>query len=213
MDLFEPPAEKAKHQIGSAAWLLRGFAREYERVLMAALREIFITAPPREMVTPGGRPMSVLTSCCGRLGWVSDKKGYRYETRDPVSGQPWSAMPEVFAALARDAAGTAGFDEFEPDACLINQYRAGAKMGLHQDKDERDFSQPIVSVSLGLPATFLFGGLQRSDKALRMELRHGDVVVWGGVDRLRFHGVLPLTAGHHPLTGDCRINLTLRKAG
>lgn len=213
MGLFDATNDSGKLQIGPASWWLRGFALERESALITALRDIFAAAPLREMVTPGGQKMSVRTTSCGHLGWVSDRRGYRYEDRDPASGQPWPAMPDVFAALARDAADAAGFDEFEPDACLINQYRAEARMGLHQDKDERDFSQPIVSVSLGLPATFLFGGLRRGDKALRMELRHGDVVVWGGVDRLRFHGVLPLAAGRHPLMGDCRVNLTLRRAG
>lgn len=162
-------------------------------------------------MTPGGQRMSVLTTCCGKFGWISDRKGYRYETLDPVSALPWPDMPETFRYIAQEAANVAGFRDFEPDTCLINQYSPGAKMGLHQDKDEHDFSQPIVSVSLGLPATFLFGGLRRSDKTYRLLLRHGDVVVWGGVDRLRFHGVLPVVDGHHPLTGNRRINLTLRR--
>jgi len=213
MGLFDTNNDSEKLQIGPASWWLRGFAFQCEAALMVALREIFAAAPPREMVTPGGQKMSVRTTSCGQLGWVSDRKGYRYETRDPVSSTPWPAMPDAFSSLATAAAGAAGFAAFEPDACLINQFSPGAKMGLHQDKDERDFSQPIVSVSLGLPATFLFSGLRRGDKALRMELQHGDVVVWGGEDRMRYHGVLPVQPGLHPQTGDCRINLTFRKAG
>lgn len=214
MNLFDASNDPEKNlQIGPASWWLRGFALKQETKLLEALQQLRAESPLREMVTPGGQKMSVKTTSCGRLGWVSDRKGYRYEDKDPLSGQPWPAMPDVFSSLAAAAADAAGFAAFEPDACLINQYRTGAKMGLHQDKDERDFSQPIVSVSLGLPVTFLFGGLRRSDRALRMELRHGDVVVWGGEDRMRYHGVLPVQPGLHPQTGDCRINLTFRKAG
>ncbi|PKO92617.1 MAG: DNA oxidative demethylase AlkB [Betaproteobacteria bacterium HGW-Betaproteobacteria-1] len=211
--LFDGLSDATTLQIGPESWLLRGFALEHETELLQALKRIIAEASLRQMITPGGQNMSVRTTSCGRLGWVSDRKGYRYEDRDPVSGRPWPAMPDVFSSLAATAADAAGFSDFEPDACLVNQYSPGAKMGLHQDKDERDFSQPIVSVSLGLPATFLFGGLRRSDKALRMELQHGDVVVWGGEDRLRYHGVLPIMAGRHPALGNQRINLTFRKAG
>ncbi|MCK6388984.1 MAG: alpha-ketoglutarate-dependent dioxygenase AlkB, partial [Zoogloea sp.] len=132
---------------------------------------------------------------------------------DPDSGQPWPAMPAVLQALATDSAARAGFANFVPDACLINRYAPGARMALHQDRDEADFSQPIVSLSLGLPAIFLFGGLERSDKPARLPLAHGDVLVWGGPARLRFHGVLPVKDGAHPATGACRLNLTFRKAG
>jgi alkylated DNA repair protein (DNA oxidative demethylase) len=213
MSLFDTDDDSANLQIGPASWWLRGFARRHEHAVMHALHKVMAAAPLREMTTPGGQKMSVRTTCCGDLGWVSDRRGYRYEPLNPLDGRPWPAMPSIFADIARAAARTAGFEGFEPDACLINQYRPGARMGLHQDRDERDFNQPIVSVSLGLPATFLVGGLNRSDRTFHMELRHGDIVVWGGVDRLRFHGVLPLAAGRHPLTGDCRFNLTLRKAG
>jgi alkylated DNA repair protein (DNA oxidative demethylase) len=150
---------------------------------------------------------------CGPLGWVSDSNGYRYEAVDPVSGLPWPHMPDAFRTLASNAATDAGFGKFIPDACLINRYEPGARLTLHQDKDERDFDQPIVSVSLGLPAVFVFGGLDRSDKVIRVNLTHGDVVVWGGPARLRYHGVLALKEGHHPLVGGHRINLTFRKAG
>jgi alkylated DNA repair protein (DNA oxidative demethylase) len=148
---------------------------------------------------------------CGKVGWVTDRRGYRYDANDPESGKPWPAMPPVLSDLARDAAEAGGFKDFAPDACLINRYVPGAKMSLHQDKDETDFSAPIVSVSLGLPATFLFGGLKRSDKTQRYRLTHGDVVVWGGPSRLFYHGVAPLAEGEHPLLNRQRINLTFRK--
>jgi alkylated DNA repair protein (DNA oxidative demethylase) len=165
------------------------------------------------MVTPGGFRMSVAMTNCGSLGWVTDRTGYRYDPVDPDSGEQWPPMPDFFLKLARDAAATAGFTAFAPDGCLINRYEPGARLSLHQDKNESDFGQPIVSVSLGIPAVFLFGGLKRADKPGRVELRHGDVVVWGGPARLRYHGVMPLKEGRHPLVGPHRINLTFRKAG
>lgn len=155
--------------------------------------------------------MSVAMTNCGAVGWVSDRRGYRYDAIDPDSGQPWPAMPDVFADLALQAAAKAGFPDFHPQACLVNRYEPGAKLSLHQDKDELDFNAPIVSVSLGLPATFLFGGLNRTDKTARYRLAHGDVVVWGGPARLAYHGVMPLADGEHPLLGNQRINLTFRK--
>jgi DNA oxidative demethylase len=164
------------------------------------------------MVTPSGHRMSVAMTNCGTAGWVTDRTGYRYDSHDPETGRRWPSMPDVFADLAAQAAARAGFDGFAPDACLINRYETGARLSLHQDKDERDFSAPIVSVSLGLPAVFLFGGLRRADSPRRVPLAHGDVVVWGGPARLLYHGVLPLEAGHHPLTGGHRINLTFRRA-
>ncbi len=165
------------------------------------------------MVTPGGFTMSASLSSCGAWGWTSDRHGYRYSALDPQSGLPWPAMPEVIRQLAVDAAEAAGFENFAPDACLINRYVPGAKMSLHQDRNERDLNAPVVSVSLGLPAMFLFGGHDRADKSQRIPLLHGDVVVWGGVDRLRFHGILPIRDGHHPVLGAQRINFTLRTAG
>jgi len=156
--------------------------------------------------------MSVATTSCGALGWISDRRGYRYTATDPISGQPWPAMPLQFLQLAQRAARQAGFDAFVPDACLINRYAPGTRLSLHQDRDEQDLSAPIVSVSLGLPATFVWGGMARGDKAQRVPLAHGDVVVWGGADRLRFHGVLPVASGDHVLTGPHRVNLTLRRA-
>jgi alkylated DNA repair protein (DNA oxidative demethylase) len=199
--------------LATGAALLRGFATDQAPGLLAAIEDIATRAPLRHLVTPGGYTMSVATTSCGTLGWTSDEQGYRYAARDPVSGQPWPAMPAQFAQLARDAGARAGFPGFEPDACLINRYAPGARLTLHQDKNERDFGAPIVSVSLGLPAVFLLGGMKRRDPTSKLQLAHGDVVVWGGPARLRFHGVLPLAHATHPLTGECRINLTFRKAG
>ena len=192
--------------------LLRGFAGSAAAGLVADIDAITAQAPFRHMVTPGGHQMSVAMTNCGDAGWMTDRSGYRYDGIDPESRKAWPAMPASFRALAADAAAEAGFDGFSPDACLINRYVAGAKMSLHQDKDETDFGAPIVSVSLGLPAIFLFGGPQRSDKPRRFRLQHGDVVVWGGPSRLFFHGVAPLADGEHAVLGRQRINLTFRKA-
>ncbi|PHV39141.1 DNA oxidative demethylase AlkB [Janthinobacterium sp. BJB304] len=196
----------------SASVLLRRFALPYLPELLPALDAIVLSAPLRHMATPGGLRMSVAMSNCGPLGWVTDGRGYRYARLDPASGLPWPPMPPVFLRLAQQAALAAGYPGFTPDACLVNRYAPGARMTLHQDRDECDFNAPIVSVSLGLPATFLFGGAERSDKAARIALLHGDVVVWGGADRLRFHGVAPLKEGEHAVLGAQRINLTFRKA-
>jgi DNA oxidative demethylase len=213
-DLFESVADvlPAREAMAEGAILLRGFARQTEAGLLAALREIEAEAPFRRMFTPGGHQMSVAMTNCGCYGWVTDISGYRYDGADPKSGKPWPAMPAVFRELAESAAREAGFAGFAPDACLINRYEPGAKMSLHQDRDEKDFSAPIVSVSLGLPAIFLFGGMKRSDKPQRYRLEHGDIVVWRGPSRLFFHGVAPLADGEHPLLGRRRINLTFRKA-
>jgi DNA oxidative demethylase len=192
--------------------LLRGFAKPIEHDLVTALQAITAQAPFRHMFTPGGHQMSVAMTNCGNAGWVTDRNGYRYDDVDPVSGQPWPAMPQVFLDLAERAAAEADFGKFSPDACLINRYEPGARMSLHQDKDEQDFAAPIVSVSLGIPAIFLFGGLKRADKPRRFRLAHGDIVVWGGPSRLFFHGVAPLADGEHALIGRRRINLTFRKA-
>jgi alkylated DNA repair protein (DNA oxidative demethylase) len=191
--------------------LLRGFCDA--AVLMRDVEAVAAAAPFRHMITPGGYRMSVAMTNCGPLGWVSDKSGYRYSAVDPVSGSAWPAMPESFVKLAGDAAGEAEFAGFAPDACLINRYEPGAKLSLHQDKDERDFGAPIVSVSLGLPATFLWGGARRKDPVRRMKLESGDVVVWGGPARLTYHGVSPLKDGEDAVTGRCRVNLTFRNAG
>jgi len=214
MNLFESANDgsMSKEDLGPGAVVLRGFALQDEAALLAALQEVIAQAPFRHMITPGGYRMSVAMTNCGSFGWVTDRRGYRYDAIDPESGQPWPRMPDAFLTLARDAATQAGFPAFVPDACLINRYEPGAKMGLHQDKDELDFGQPIVSVSLGLPAVFLFGGAQRTDKPSRVSVTHGDVVVWGGPARLHYHGVMPLKDGHHPFMGAYRVNLTFRKA-
>ncbi|WP_430304784.1 DNA oxidative demethylase AlkB, partial [Pseudomonas mosselii] len=181
--------------------------------LLDALRPVLRAAPFRHMQTPGGLRMAVALTNCGSLGWISDENGYRYTPIDPVSAKPWPALPQVLIDLATRAAALAGFEGFIPDACLVNHYLPGTRLSLHQDRDEQDYGQPIVSISLGLPAVFLFGGLQRSDRPQRIPLNHGDVLVWGGEDRLRFHGVMPIKPGVHPRMGERRINLTLRKAG
>ncbi len=199
--------------LGRSAFVLHGFALSRADDLLAAIAAIEAEAPFRYMVTPGGYTMSVALTNCGALGWTSDRRGYRYSAVDPLSARPWPAMPAVFARLAHEAARAAGFDGFTPDACLINRYRPGSRLSLHQDKDERDFTAPIVSVSLGMAASFLFGGDKRSARAAKVPLAHGDVVVWGGVDRLRYHGVAPLKDRPHPGLGSERINLTLRRAG
>jgi DNA oxidative demethylase len=211
-DLFSNESQQQYQEIYPGAWLLRGFALPFEQQLFADLQKVIMQSPLRTMVTPGGLPMSVATTSCGEAGWVSDAYGYRYTKRDAISRASWPTMPLSFNNLAKNAAAAAGYDNFLPDSGLINQYKVGTKMSLHQDKNEQDFSQPIVSVSLGLPATFLLGGLARSDKTIRVPLEHGDVVVWGGPARLFFHGVLPIKPATHPLLGEQRINLTFRKA-
>ena len=210
LDEAQEPARRVA--LGQRAFLLRGFAGERAPMLVAAIGAVAEAAPFRHMLTPGGWEMSVAMTNCGQAGWITDRSGYRYDQIDPASGQPWPAMPKAFAELASEAAEAAGFSDFRPDACLINRYAPGARLSLHQDRDERDYDHPIVSVSLGLPAIFLWGGTSRADKARRIPLGHGDVVVWGGPDRLRFHGVHALAEGEHPLTGACRFNLTLRRA-
>jgi alkylated DNA repair protein (DNA oxidative demethylase) len=213
-DLFESVADPRppRQAMAEGAVLLRGFARSFEADLIADIGAVVAQAPFRHMVTPGGHSMSVAMTNCGHAGWVTDRAGYRYDANDPEAGKPWPEMPRSFRRLADQAAVQAGFSNFVPDACLINRYQPGARMSLHQDKDEHDFGAPIVSVSLGLPATFLFGGLQRSDKPQRYRLEHGDIAVWGGPARLVFHGVAPLADGEHAVMGRQRINLTFRKA-
>jgi len=215
-DLFaetELAQQPRREQIGDQSFVLRGFALPWLDRLLPALEAVLAAAPFRQMITPGGFTMSVALSSCGTWGWTTDRSGYRYTRDDPQTGLRWPSMPEAFFELAQAAAREAGFTGFEPDSCLINRYVPGAKMSLHQDKDEKSYAAPIVSVSLGLPAMFLFGGLLRSDKAQRVPLLHGDIVVWGGVDRLRYHGVLPIKDGQHSILGEQRINFTFRRAG
>src|SRR6185437_1210223 len=213
-DLFAaaPAPIRRDERLCEGAVVLRGFALADEAPLLQALDAIMAQAPFRHLITPGGFRMSVGMTNAGPLGWVSDRRGYRYDPLDPLSGKPWPSMPPAFLQLAGAAAAHSGFAGFVPDACLVNRYEAGTKLSLHQDRDERDFTQPIVSVSLGIPAVFLFGGLKRADKTTRVTVTHGDVAVWGGPARLRYHGVMPLKEGAHPMLGRQRINLTLRKA-
>ncbi len=212
-DLFAAinDAQPVREELGDGAALLRACVGDDEQALLADLRAIVKVAPFRHLITPGGHTMSVAMTNCGRVGWVSDSSGYRYDPVDPDSGLHWPEMPLSLRSLAARAAAEGGYDGFTPDACLINRYKPGAKLSLHQDKDELDLGAPIVSVSLGLPATFLFGGLTRSAAARRYRLTHGDVVVWGGPSRLAYHGVAPLPDGEHPVMGAQRINLTFRK--
>ena len=213
-DLFEglPDLNPRQIHLADGAVLLRGFAGEVDRVLLCAVEEVIAQAPLRHLVTPGGYRMSVSMTCCGRLGWVSERSGYRYDPIDPARGQAWPAIPAVFTEMARNAASQAGFESFTPDTCLINCYEPGSRLSLHQDRHERDVVAPIVSVSLGLPAVFLFGGMHRSDRPQHYRLTHGDVAVWGGPARFAFHWIAPLADGHHPMLGRRRINVTFRKA-
>lgn len=215
LDLFgsDDPAQHGRVALGPQSVVLRGYALPAVEALLAGVDAVTAQAPFRQMVTPGGYTMSVALTNCGELGWTTDARGYRYSRIDPQTGQPWPAMPDAFRQLAQDAAREAGFPGFSPDACLVNRYEPGSRLSLHQDRNERDYGAPIVSVSLGMPALFLFGGDARGDRAARVPLFHGDVVVWGGVDRLRFHGVMPLKDLPHPRLGSRRINFTLRKAG
>ncbi|MCB9879012.1 MAG: DNA oxidative demethylase AlkB [Planctomycetes bacterium] len=203
----------AAEAIVDGAFLLRGRALPVVDELLVGVQDVVEASPLRHMITPGGAPMAAAQSNCGALGWVADRRGYRYEACDPETGRPWPAMPQVFASLARDAAGECGYDGFDPDCCLLNRYEVGCGMGQHVDADEQDFAWPIVSVSLGLPMTFRFGGVERGGKTLPVVLQHGDVLVFGGAARRRYHGTSPLKRGVHPVLGACRVNLTLRRAG
>lgn len=213
LSLFpDAPRTGTREALAPGASVLRGFALDVTQDLLADIGRVAARSPFRHLVTPGGKPMSVAMTNCGAVGWFSDHRGYRYVQTDPATGQAWPAMPPLFARLARNAARVVGFDAYTPDVCLINRYEVGTRLTLHADLDERDRRAPIVSVSLGLPATFLWGGLARKDPQQRIPLLHGDVVVWGGASRLAFHGVAPLAEGTHPRLGRRRINLTLRKA-
>ena len=212
-DLFDinGPEGVWQESLGSGATWIHGFLVAHAAQVLADVARVVEHAPYRHLTTPGGKRMSVAMSNCGEEGWVSDRAGYRYQATDPQTAKPWPAMPVQLRALAQQAADESGYDNFAPDVCLINYYAPGARMGLHQDRDENNLTAPIVSFSLGLPAVFIWGGWQRTGKTQRIMLRHGDAVVWGGEDRLRFHGVAPLKDGEHPLTGHARINLTFRQ--
>lgn len=212
LDLFAdtPPWQEP---LAPGAIILRRRALADAENLMAGIAQVIGLSPLRQMVTPGGYTMSVAMSNCGDVGWTTDRRGYLYSPNDPQTGARWPAMPAAFLTLAQCCASEAGYEYFCPDACLINRYAPGTKLSLHQDKDEQELNAPIVSVSLGLPAIFQFGGLSRGDPLQRVLLEHGDVVVWGGPSRLFYHGIQPLKEGHHPLTGAFRFNLTFRQTG
>jgi alkylated DNA repair protein (DNA oxidative demethylase) len=213
LSLFdEAPPTGVREELAPAAWVLRGFASGCGEALLGEIERIAARSPFRHLLTPGGKTMSVAMTNCGDVGWFSDRNGYRYTAIDPQTDRPWPAMPRLFAELARDAARESGFRGYAPDVCLINRYEIGTRLTLHRVHDERDRRAPIVSVSLGLPATFLFGGLERQGPQRRVPLAHGDVVAWGGPSRMRYHGVLPIRDGEHPLTGTRRYNLTFRVA-
>lgn len=213
-DLFDLTnnGETWTEEICKDALVLRQYATTHAAELLQAIIDVTEQAPFRQMQTSGGYTMSAAVTNCGKWGWISDFRGYRYSAKDPLNGQPWPEIPEALYKLAKGAAAEAGYTNFQPDTCLINRYSTGAKMSLHQDNTEQSFDAPVVSVSLGLQATFLFGGMNRSDKTSKVPLAHGDVVVWGGESRLKFHGILPIKAGYHPLTGENRINITFREA-
>lgn len=207
------PLAPAREIIGDGAVILRRFAQGQEAGLIEAIDAVAAKAAFRQMVTPGGYQMSVAMTSCGRYGWVTDRHGYRYATQDPQRMVAWPEMPATFLALAQAAAATAGYSGFQPNSCLINRYETGSKLSLHQDRDEQDLTAPIVSVSLGIPAVFQFGGIRRTDLIKRYRMESGDIVVWGGPTRLAFHGIGAMKEGAHPLTGGYRYNLTFRKAG
>lgn len=212
LSLFESLPTDTREELAPGAWLLRGFALDRADALLAEVERIAARSPFRHLATPGGQKMSVAMTNCGSVGWFSDGRGYRYTELDPLTNKPWPAMPALFTRLARDVAREAGFNTYAPDVCLVNRYEVGTRLTLHQDHDERDRHAPIVSISLGLPATFLFGGLARKDPQRRVPLAHGDTVAWGGPSRMRYHGVLPIKDGTHPVTGSRRFNLTFRVA-
>lgn len=214
-DLFDiqRSADGWNEQLSSGALLMHGRLVDHAAAVLDCLPVILTHSPFRHLYTPGGKRMSVAMTNCGQMGWVSDSQGYRYQAYDPLSNKPWPPMPALFHRLAIRAASEAGYRAFRPDVCLINCYRPGAQLSLHQDRDERAPGAPIVSFSLGLPATFLWGGMHRADPVSRHQLRHGDVLVWGGPDRFRFHGVAPLKEGQHPQLAARRINLTFRETG
>lgn len=211
-DLLTGLNPETPERLGPGTLLFRGYALGTADELVAGIQDVASNSPFRRMKTPGGRQMSAAMTGCGMRSWVTDQRGYRYSDTDPETGNPWPPMPSAFARLARDVSTSAGYAGFDPDVCLINRYEPGARMGLHQDRDEQDFRWPVVSVSLGLPATFLWGGLRRGGSTARLVLEHGDVLVWGGEDRLRYHGIAPVPEGRCESTGHVRYNLTFRRA-
>jgi alkylated DNA repair protein (DNA oxidative demethylase) len=210
LELFDTPDGSQVLRLGDGISLLRGLADTSR--LFPLVQRIAAVAPFRHLVTPGGQTMSVAMTNCGNVGWVSDRSGYRYSSRDPLTDLDWPRMPEEFMRLALAAATAGGFPAFMPDACLINRYSPGARLTAHRDADEQNFAQPIVSVSMGLPASFAFYGLARGGRGQTVALADGDVLVWGGASRLVYHAVRPVKPGHHSITGNHRFNLTFRHA-
>jgi DNA oxidative demethylase len=209
--LWPEPTQSSIESLAEGVILLRAFCRDEAPALLDAVADLATSSPFRQMVVPSGHTMSVAMTNAGDLGWTTDRTGYRYTTLDPTTGRPWPPMSPPLRLLAERAAVAAGFPGFSPNACLINRYAPGARLSLHQDKNEQDYEHPIVSVSLGLGATFLLGTLRRTDTPRRIRIQHGDVLVWGGPARLIFHGVAPIAAGTHPLTDSFRINITFRR--
>lgn len=213
--LFDDPkgsTEGTRIELAEDAYLLPGLALADAPELHRALLSIAAQSNFRHLVTPGGHRMSVAMTNCGSVGWTTTERGYVYAPKDPATGRAWPPIPPLFETLGQRATQLAGFAPLRANACVVNRYEPGTRLTLHQDKDEQDLTQPIVSVSLGLPAVFLLGGFERSAPTLRRRLEHGDVVVWGGASRLRFHGVLPIEPGSHPVCGPYRYNLTFRAA-
>ncbi len=204
--------QRANLELEPGAVVLHAFAMDDVPALLAAIEAVAQASPWRHMSTARGWRMSVAMTNCGEAGWLSDRSGYRYDAIDPQTNRRWPPLPRVFVDLAVRAAAAAGFEHFAPDACLINRYEPGARLSLHQDRNERDFDEPIVSVSIGVPATFLWGGSTRALRPRRVLLEHGDVVVWGAAARMNLHGIEPLRADAHALTGNVRFNLTFRRA-
>ncbi len=214
-DLFQTAnnGESWQENIRDDVVVLRQYANKQAAEILKEVELITAVAPFRKMKTPSGLSMSAELTSCGKYGWISDQQGYRYSKSDPLNNNAWPKLPELFFKFGREAAKKAGFSDFKPDVCMINRYAPASKMSLHQDRNERDFSEkaPIVSLSLGVPANFYFGGLERSDPTIKIPLIHGDVVVWGGKSRLCFHGVGVIKDDYHPMLGNFRINLTFRK--
>jgi len=208
MNLFSQLAAEPTHEeIFPGATLMRGLAQAQDGEFLEAMQGVLSAAPLHHATTPTGLPMGVMVSDCG----TPEAFRRRWDPANPAVRQMWPPMPRALLDFSLRCAVRAGFPLFRPDTCHVNRYQAGTKLGLHQDRHECDMSQPIVSVSFGLECVFLLGGLERTDSPKRILLEHGDVIVWGGPSRMRFHGVQPLKPGHHPLTGPYRYNLTFRK--
>ncbi len=211
-DIYAPDFDALSIQISPDAVLFKAALKPVASSLLEEIRTISGANPFRQRKTPGGQLMSAAMTNCGAWGWVTDADGYRYSDIEPETGRTWLPIPAVWIQWVNLFCQRAGLGTFNPDACLINRYAPGAGMGLHQDKDEKDLAIPIVSFSLGAPVLFRWGGLNRQEPVSEFLLEHGDVLVWGGADRMRFHGVKKLRRYQHPLTGHYRYNLTFRQS-